>query len=110
MKKYKPALWFFIGVIFGYGQLWFREYLYPTPKGALPEGASNIEIISWEEGFLPDYNYSLKAEISPEQFEEYVSRLGYKFNGSSYYSDKSNDFEEEITYSNGTVNYKSQSW
>ena len=103
----KYILWFLVGIAFTYGQIWMREYLYPTPRSALPSSAANIEVNSWDEGFLPDHTYSLKAEISEEQFKDYVTRLGYQYSGSNAYTLKNGDYEEKISYSDGTVHFHS---
>ncbi len=41
----------------------------------LPANARVIEEFNWNEGFLPDYTYFLKAEISKEGFSDYVNKL-----------------------------------
>ena len=56
-----------------------RYYLFEWPlRRALPWGASNIHEHSWDDGFLPDYTYHLRADLSRDQYLNYVSRLGLK--------------------------------
>jgi hypothetical protein len=44
----------------------------------LPWSASDIHEWYWEEGFLPDYSYCLKAKMSEEAFLDYVQEFGLK--------------------------------
>ena len=57
LKEFKNGI-DFIGAIFDGDEepLSWREYL--------PEDAVGIEEFSWADGFLPDYSYMLKAEVS----------------------------------------------
>lgn len=44
-------------------------------RRALPETATDVHEDAWEDGFLPDYHYCLKAKISAFEFEAYARRL-----------------------------------
>lgn len=44
-------------------------------RRALPETATDVHEDAWEDGFLPDYHYCLKAKISAVELEAYARRL-----------------------------------
>lgn len=44
-------------------------------RRALPSNAEDVHEWFWEDGFLPDYTYKLKAKMSDEQFHRYLERL-----------------------------------
>ncbi|MCP4782285.1 MAG: hypothetical protein GY903_30980 [Fuerstiella sp.] len=53
-----------------------RYYLFEWPlRRALPWSASSIHEHSWDDGFLPDYTYHLRADLSCDQYMNYASRL-----------------------------------
>jgi hypothetical protein len=43
-------------------------------RRTLPAGASDVHEAAWEEGFLPDYQYCLKARITAEEFVAYARK------------------------------------
>src|SRR5688572_18330631 len=45
-------------------------------RRALPRTAQDVHEWYWEDRFLPDYSYHLKAKITPDEFQRYVQRLG----------------------------------
>lgn len=42
----------------------------------LPPTAEDIHEVYWEDKFLPDYEYRLRARVTEPEFQEYVTRLG----------------------------------
>lgn len=46
------------------------------PRRLLPDGAEVIEEHIEEDGFLPDYNYSMRARMSEPSFHQWMRRLG----------------------------------
>ena len=55
----------------------------------LPKSATDIKDFYWEDGFLPDYEYYLRATISREDFEIYLDSLDLVLNtDSSKYTDE----------------------
>lgn len=54
----------------------------------LPKSASDIKEIYWRDGFLPDYEYYLRANISRQEFIKYCDTLCLNLHlDSSKYSD-----------------------
>lgn len=49
-----------------------KEWSYKT---ALPETAVEVKEWYWQEGFLPDYEYYLKAKMSKQDFLKYIDTL-----------------------------------
>src|SRR5690349_8229923 len=45
-------------------------------RRALPATATDVHEASWEDGFLPDYQYCLKARIARAEFDAYARRFG----------------------------------
>jgi hypothetical protein len=43
-------------------------------RRTLPAGASDVHEAAWEEGFLPDYQYCLKARMTAEEFAAYAKK------------------------------------
>lgn len=46
------------------------------PRRLLPDGSEVIEENIEEDGFLPDYNYSMRARMSESSFHQWMRRLG----------------------------------
>jgi hypothetical protein len=44
-------------------------------RSSLPETATDIEEQAWSDGFLPDYDYYLRARITESEFEKFVKDL-----------------------------------
>ena len=42
----------------------------------LPASATEIKESSWADGFLPDYDYYLRAKITEQEFDTFVGDLG----------------------------------
>lgn len=42
-------------------------------REALPSGATDIQESSWADGFLPDYDYYLRARMSEQDFTQFVA-------------------------------------
>lgn len=60
---------------FGLAWVWHEMNVWPQRR-ALPESASDVHEWFWDDGFLPDYSYYLKARIGPDEFRPYVGKLG----------------------------------
>lgn len=56
------------GVVADWGEWGFRR--------TLPSGATDVHDAAWEDGFLPDYQYCLKARITAEEFAAYARQHG----------------------------------
>ena len=54
---------------------WIRGALQWDFRRELPWSASDVHEAVWEEGFLPDYQYCLKARITRAEFDAYARRL-----------------------------------
>jgi len=55
----------------------------------LPKSASQIKEFYWKDGFLPDYEYYLRAKIDRQDFKSYCDSFGLKLHtDSSKYSDE----------------------
>ena len=63
------------GAVFG-GYHFYRLLTQSEYVMALPEGATDVREFHWAEGFLPDFEYLLKARIDEADFLPYVEDLG----------------------------------
>ena len=64
-------LLFLVGTVYF---LWFRPDRWKF-RNKLPRTAQDVHEWFWSPGFIPDYNYHLKAKVSAPQFKHYVSRF-----------------------------------
>ena len=71
---WRVALFIFGLLLFGTGDS------FPEPgessiswREDLPPGATDIKESSWAEGFLPDYDYYLRARMSKQDFMQFVA-------------------------------------
>lgn len=69
-------------LIMAFAILQFKAYDYFTMgfRKALPFSTWDIQESYWSDGFLPDYSYCLKAKMTREEFEAYISRFGLTLN------------------------------
>ena len=61
-------------VILGVALVWRTLVSENTYRAALPASAQNVQDTSVD--LFPDWEYYLKADISPEEFDAYVQELG----------------------------------
>jgi hypothetical protein len=115
MKKYlkdiKKYLIGFLAAVFMYVAInGFCFFFYPTPKQALPFGATQIQIQQYINGFLPDYSYDLKAKVSENDFQNFIKKIGldkfYNPENKIYQDeDKKNEWSREAYYKEGYLYY-----
>ncbi len=74
------------------GGVWFSYHFatWSYRKG-LPFFTSYVREYAWQDGFLPDYAYYLKAGISESEFEDYVECFDLEPRGKSYWSGPHSD-------------------
>ncbi len=76
--KRKGRRWLLVlAILFVVGAGWFlwaRPHQW-TFRRELPWSATEIRESYWTEGFLPDYNYYLKARITEKQFQDYLAKF-----------------------------------
>jgi len=69
-----------------------KRVIVPTPRQALPFGATSIKENIYVNGFLPDFSYKLEAKVTPNGFHRFVRRM--RFPAPSRQSDTLYVFEE----------------
>jgi hypothetical protein len=70
-------------LIGGFNLLIYGELVHSRdPQGSkisftryLPATATEINEVSWADGFIPDYNYWLRARVTREEFDQFVRDL-----------------------------------
>ena len=80
-KKKPRCIWLVIaavvvGLILLKAAFFFATWNEWGLRKALPRTAEDVHEWAWEDGFLPDYSYMLKARISEQEFKEYVEYFG----------------------------------
>jgi hypothetical protein len=45
-------------------------------RSSLPETAADVHEHAWADGFLPDYDYYLRARVTKPEFDKFVQDLG----------------------------------
>ena len=54
-----------------------KRIMFPTPRQALPFGATSIREDIYVNGFLPDFSYKLEAKVKPDGFDRFVRRMRF---------------------------------
>jgi len=53
----------------------YHLFIYPEDR-ALPWGAREVHRNLWSDGFLPDFSYHMKVQVSAEEARDYMARVG----------------------------------